>query len=254
MASLAFAVFVWRELNNGAHGLDSHVYWATAHRSDLYSERPGVLDAYLYSPVFSMLVWPLAKLPWAAFQAVWMAAEAAAFAWLLKPLGLRWGFPAFCFCMLEIAVGNIYAFLAVVAAVGLRYPAAWALPLLTKITPGLGPIWYAARRDWRSLTVSLAVTAILAAVSFVIAPHDWLGWFRFLTNHQGENQLFLPVRAVSAILLTVLAARRNLVWVIAPAMLLANPMVFHSLMALTMLAALPRLLIEPQRTSRGAVT
>jgi hypothetical protein len=238
---LAFAAFFWGYLNHGVHGLDSRAYWATAHRGDLYAAQPGALHAYLYSPAFSKLIWPLTQLPRDVFVGVWMLAESLAFVWLLKPLGVRWGFPAFCLCTVEIAVGNIYAFLAVVAVVGLRRPAAWALPLLTKITPGLGPIWFAARREWRALAVSLGASAAIAAVSFALTPHQWIDWLRFLTNHEGENQLMLPLRASLAALLTVYGARRRVPWLIVPAMLLANPMVFHSWMALTLLAGIPRL-------------
>lgn len=238
---LACAAFFWSYLNHGVHGVDSGAYWATAHHGHLYGERPGALDAYLYSPAFSTAVWPLAHLPRSVFIGVWMLAEAGAFVWLLRPLGIRWGVPAFCLCMAEIVVGNIYAFLAVIAVLGLRRPALWALPLLTKITPGLGPIWFAVQRQWRAFAISLGATAAIAAVSALLTPGQWADWIRFLTDHQGENQVYLPIRLAAAVAVTIFAARRDIAWLLVVAMLLANPMVFHSEMALTILAAIPRL-------------
>jgi hypothetical protein len=236
------AAFFWAYLNHGVHGVDSKAYWAAARHSRLYSERPGELGAYLYSPAFATAIWPLAQLPRGVFVGVWMVLEGATFVWLLKPLGIRWGVPAFCLCMAEIVIGNIYSFLAVVAVIGLRRPAVWALPLLTKITPGLGPVWFLARKEWRMLAASMAVTAIIVSASVALTPHQWVDWFNFLADHKGENHLLLPVRAALAVVLTFWAARRNAQWLIVVAMLLANPMVFHSEMALTLLAGLPRLI------------
>jgi hypothetical protein len=231
----------WFHLNGGVHGLDARAYWLTGHRSHLYGGPPGSYDAYLYSPAFAAAIWPLTQLPWTIFASVWMLLETVAFVWLLKPLGWRWGTPAFCLCLVEISVGNIYSFLAVAAALGLRHPAAWALPLLTKITPGLGPIWFAARREWISLAASVGATLGIALASFVITPHHWTAWLHFLLDNQGSNQFFLPVRVVLSVSLTVLAAIKGRAWLLAPAMLLGNPLVMHSWMALTLLAAIPRL-------------
>jgi len=52
----------------------------------------------------------------------------------------------------------------------------------------------------------------------------------------------------------VVAARRSWVWMLPLAMLIANPMVLHSEMALSLLAALPRLLThDPQEDERTHV-
>jgi hypothetical protein len=250
----ACAAFFWAYLNHGVHGVDSRAYWVTGHHDRLYGERPGALDAYLYSPAFSTLIWPLTQLPRAMFIAAWMIGEAGAFVWLLRPLGVRWSVPAFCLCMAEIVIGNIYAFLAVVAVLGLRRPTLWALPLLTKITPGLGPIWFATRREWRALAISLGATAVITVVSVMLTPGQWADWIRFLMHHQGENQVYLPVRLAAAIALTIFAARRGTTWLLVLAMLLANPMVFHSEMALTILAAIPRLALVRSARDHSSAT
>ena len=56
---------------------------------------------------------------------------------------------------------------------GMRWPAAWAFILLTKISPGVGLLWFAVRREWRNLAIALGVTSAIAAVSFVLAPNLW---------------------------------------------------------------------------------
>jgi hypothetical protein len=227
-------------LNGGVHGVDSHAYWVTGHRTNLYGSSPGSRDAYLYSPAFASLIWPLTQLPGHACLAVWSAAEAVTFVWLLAPLGWRWGVPMFCLCLVEVSVGNIYAFLAVVAVVGIRYPGAWALPLLTKITPGVGPIWFAARREWRAFWIAVGATAAIMVVSFLLSPTSWTDWARFLLDHKGD-QWFLPERMAAAVLVTVVCARRDRAWLLPFAMLLTTPVVAHSWMSLTVLAAVPRL-------------
>jgi hypothetical protein len=242
--------FAWGFLNNGVYGLDSHAYWLSGHRTVLYGVPPGSVDAYLYSPAFATLIWPIAQLPWPTFLALWEFAEGAAFVWLLAPLGWRWGTPVFFLCMIEIVVGNIYAFLAVVAVIGIRRPAVWALPLLTKVTPGLGPVWFAARRDWRSLGWSIGCTVGVVGLSFVLAPHLWTAWLQFLVSNHGGGEWLLPLRLVGALGLTVFAARTQRQWLLAPAMLLATPMVVTGWMDLTILAAIPRLLQNEPRRSR----
>jgi hypothetical protein len=204
-----------------------------------------------------MVIWPIAQLPQSLFIDGWMLAESAVFLWLLKPLGLRWGFPAFCLCMGEVVVGNIYSFFALVAVLGARQPAVWALPLLTKITPGLGPIWFAARRQWRAAAWSVCVTVAIGLASFAISPNAWVDWFQFLTGRAGGSQYVLPLRFALAVALVVYAAARMRPLLLPIAMLLANPMVLHAEMALTMLAAIPRLQAsraDVQGTARDPVT
>ena len=101
--------------------------------------------AYVYSPAFLQLVTPLTQLPWQAFMAVWTALLIAAARFLTGPRLLAAGL-LFPFTAMEIAGGNVSLLLAVAIVIGFRWPAAWALVLLTKITPGIGLLWFAVRR------------------------------------------------------------------------------------------------------------
>ena len=63
---------------------------------------------------------------------------------------------------MEIAGGNISLLLAVAIVWGFRWPWTWAFVLLTKITPGVGLLWFALRREWRQLAIALGATAAVA--------------------------------------------------------------------------------------------
>jgi hypothetical protein len=228
----------------GLAAADARAYWLTAHHRHLYSGRPGTHDAYVYSPAFAQLIHPLAALPWVLFVAVWALIEIAAFAWLLAPLGWRWAMPLVMVCSIEIGIGNIYGVLGVALVLGMRYAGAWAFPLLTKITPGVGLLWFAVRRDWRALGGAVAVTAIVAATSYLLAPGAWQGWIRFLYDNAGSDGT-LPYRVLLGAGLAVLAARRNAAWLLGPAVLVASP-VLGGWLPVVFLAVIPRLRLMHQ--------
>jgi hypothetical protein len=62
----------------------------------------------------------------------------------------------------EITLGNIHAFMGLAVIAGLRWPGFWAFMLLTKVTPGVGLLWFVFRREWRSLAIAIGVTAAIA--------------------------------------------------------------------------------------------
>lgn len=239
IAGFIAAGFVSLYLRDGSLGSDSQAYWHAAHDGIRYGSTPGAWGAYLYSPAFAQLVVPLSVLPVSAFCAVWSLAEAAACAWLVRPLGVRWGVPLFVLCVPELALGNVYAFFALVVVIGFRYPAAWAFPALTKVTPAVGFVWFAVRREWRNLAITAAVTGAIALASFALAPGQWSAWLTFL--HTGrEMSPWVTGRLALGVLVAALAARRGAHWMLAIALMLGTPLLFHE-SSLCMLAALPRL-------------
>jgi hypothetical protein len=230
-------------------GVDAHAYWS-AWRHHLYSQPPESRDAYLYSPAFAQAIWPFTLLPWPVFCGLWTAVAAGIYVWLLAPLPLRWRVPALLACTLEVSAGNVWSLYALILVFGFRRPGLWAFPALTKVTPVLGPVWFAARREWAKLAVAVGVTAAAAAVSVALDPHLWADWTRFLlhahANWQGKKPLFapttwelLPVELPIALALTVYAARTDRRWLLPVAMLFASPVLTSN--AAVMLAAVPRL-------------
>lgn len=227
---------------NRPFGTDSaHAYW-NAWRIGLYSYPPGSLDAYNYSPAFAQAIYPLTLLPWPAFAAVWSLVLASALLWLLWPLHPRWRWLVALYVIPPaIVIGNVESLLAVAAVVGIRRPAAWAVPLLTKITPGLGPLWFAVRREWRQALTATMATAAVVACSLVIDPELWGRWVSFLATNatMAAPHLPLSVRLPAAIAVVVWGALKNRHGALAVGMVLAMPL--WSSTVLLLLTAIPRL-------------
>jgi hypothetical protein len=205
---------------------DSTAYY-TASAADPY--RLSVLStpgAYLYSPAFLQAIAPLRALPEWAFVLAIVLAEAGAL-WLLTGRNIGWSLFLF-LPIWELSVGNINLLLAVAIVVGFSYPAAWAAVLLTKVTPGVGVLWFAARREWGSLAAALGATAAIAAVSFVFAPGQWEAWLGVLRTNETHPvaEAFaaqLPARVAIAALLVIWGARTDRRWVVPIAAAVATP-------------------------------
>jgi hypothetical protein len=224
-------------------GFDSHAYWG-AWRFGLYDAPPLAQDAYLYSPAFAQVLWPLAALPWPAFQVAWILVSCLCFAWLLRPVPVLWAIPVWILCVPEILAGNVYAQLAVVLVLGVRHPAVWAFSVLTKVLPaGVGLLWFLARGQFRQAGVILASAAAVAALSALFAPGLWLDWVQFLvlSGHTSEAAHRTPyfLRLAAGACLVVFAAWTDRPWLTAPALVLLSPTIGPN--PLTVLAAIPRL-------------
>jgi hypothetical protein len=228
---------------NEAMGQDAHAYWLAAQGELAYDRAPGEKDAYLYSPAFIMVLRPLAMLPWQVFLAMWICFEAAVLCWLLKPLRLRWSVPTFMLCLPELVVGNIYILLAAAAVLGMQKPAIWSFPILTKLTPGVGLLWFAARGEWRLLGRGAAGLGLIVLVFYALDPAGWHAWLQFLVeNRDGtpDSRTSFLLRCLLAVSLVVIGARKQWPLLLAPAMVLASPVLVGTI-PLTLLAAVPRL-------------
>ena len=146
--------------------------------------------AYVYSPAFLQLVSPLQHLPWLAFVGVWTALLMLAVRYLTGP---RLFIVGVLLASAELAGGNISLLLAVAIVLGFRWPAAWALILLTKVSPGIGLIWFAVRREWRNLAIALGATVIVVATSAAIMPWAWVDWIGVLTHVAGRDGTWAAV-------------------------------------------------------------
>lgn len=233
--------------------LDAHAYFLGK-----YGELGGG-DAYLYSPAFSQAIEPLRWLGWDGFRLVWQGLNLAALAVLAGPLtGLLLFVRPVAF---EINLGNIHLLLAAAIVAGFRFPALWSFVLLTKVTPGVGLLWFAVRREWRSLGIALGATAAIAALSFIIDPQAWLGWAGVLA-HPGEadGQYLLisaPLewRLAAAALIVAWGARTDRRWTVLVGAFIALPAVW--LAASAMLLGLGRTsarhLEDAARKVRGSI-
>lgn len=212
---------------------DAYAYWAL----EVSTSGPALVGgtAFLYSPAAAQILAPFTFLPWPVFAGLYAALMLGA----LYAVSGRWAVllllaPPVAF---ELFAGNVHLFLAVVAVYGLRYPALWAFPLLTKVTPGIGLVWFAVRREWRNLGIALGATLAIVAVSFVLAPGAWGDWIGVLTQAQpevGYPHVSVPVlyRLPFALLLVAWGAWTDRHWTVPLSMLLALPVIWPGSFAL----------------------
>ncbi len=205
-------------------GIDARAYWGVDLAHPYAASGVGEYSTYLYSPAFAQALSPTYGLPFEAFYVLWTIASVAVLAWLVRPwpwalliLVLPWTY--------ELFVGQVHLFIAAAIVVGFRYPAVWAFNLLTKVTPGVGLLWFAVRREWRPLAIALGSTAVIALVSFVLSPSAWFDWAAFLRGSTGSGELLVPRLALAALVVSAgaLTDRR---WLVPVAVLLALPVVW----------------------------
>jgi hypothetical protein len=229
-------------------GEDAHAYWAAPADNPYAISQIGQNDAYLYSPAFVQVLAPIRALPWQAFMAAWIAILIIATRWLVGPRLLG---PMLVIAVVDIWFGNITMLLAGAIVLGFRWPATWAFVLLTKVTPGIGLIWFAVRREWRNLAVALGATIAVIAISVLIGPANaWAAWFRVLAANAIAPVSFdsagwslpipLVVRLPIAAGIVAWGALRNRRWVVPIACFVALPVLWY-FVSYSMLAALVRL-------------
>ena len=230
-AILACAILVVAHLTGFVQtGVDAHSYWSSNPLDPYGSVRPGQFDAYFYAPAFTQLLGPLHLLPWPWFIALWTILLSAALVW---QTGLWAGFallavPVFA----DLTVANIHLLLAAAIVGGFRWPWLWFLPLITKVTPGIGLLWFVVRREWRNLAIALGVTAALSLLSFAIAPRLWFEWVDTLraVTRDPDTSFLVPIplwiRMVAAIAVVVWGARTDRRWVVPVASMLALPILW----------------------------
>lgn len=239
----------------GTRPVDSTIFWQAGHSAAYYGATWGA-DAgsfYIYPPPLAQV---LGLVPWSAFIISWTMLLFVGW-WAATR---QWSLPTFVGSVLVIAaigyafpltnallltgIGNPQILIAAVCVIGFRYPAAWAFVLLTKVAPGVGLLWFAVRREWRSLGIALGATA---AVSFVLAPGAWSDYLRFMTTNGGapspEPVVPIPfvVRFPMSVALIVWGARTNRRWTVPVAAGWASLALYEWTYVTIWMAALPLL-------------
>ncbi len=230
--------FAWGTLGSGH---DARPYWAAAMADPYTNSGLGAYGAFLYAPAFLQLLEPLRALPWTVFLGAWTAVLLVAVAYLSGPVLFG---PALVAVIPELWGGNVSLLIAVAVVLGFRWSASWSFVLLTKVTPGIGLLWFALRREWRALAGALVATALIGAVSYFLAPQAWRDWLGVLTGNLGrpiESGSFpLPflVRAPLALVLLAWGALTDRRWTLPVTCLLALPVIWYGSLAL-LLGVLP---------------
>ncbi len=222
-------------------GVDARAYWQVDLAHPYLHSGVGDISTYLYSPAFAQAMAPFSLLPWPVFLVTWTALLAVVLAWLVRP----WPLAVLILALpisYELFVGNVHFLIAAALVIGLRRPGSLALPILTKITPGIAWLWFVVRRDWRRLAVSVGLTAVIVAISFALQPSAWFDWITFLGASTGRGNALVP-RVVLGALLVVFGAATGRGWLVPVAVWIALPVVWIN--SWVILLATIRLYREP---------
>lgn len=240
--------------------VDALIFWSAAQEPSFYTETWQGGSLYVYPPPLAQI---LRVIPWAPFVIVWISMLFLAW-WAATR---HWSIPTFVlstilattvgfgFILANPAtltlVGNPQIAIAAVCVLGFRWPALWAFPILTKISPGIGLLWFLARGEWRSLAIAAGATFSVILASVLLGPQDWLDFIRFATLNAGATPPipYVPipflVRLPLAAALIVWGARTNRRWTVPVAVAWSMIALYESSWVTIMLAVLP--LIEKRR-------
>jgi hypothetical protein len=246
--SLTTIVLIWAWLNwRGIFFRDALAYWRPDF-GDLYGGREvGVASTYLYSPAFAQLLWLPGFLPWPVFAALFSAVSLVALVWMTGPIvGALLLLIPFSPVIDEVTTGNIHLLLGAGVVLGFRFSPVWGFHLLTKVTPGVGLLYFAGRQEWRSLAMALALTLGVSMLSFALAPASWFEWVDTLRRSSDvavPSQIAaipgpLWARVVLAGLVAMVAGVRDWRWLVPVAVTLALPVPWSSGLAI-LVACIP---------------
>ncbi len=233
VASILYLAWVWLYLLNSGSHIDVAAYWYAAQGNPYKISQAGSENAFLYSPVVAQLLGVVAGFPLAWFVGGLLAISIGALVYLVGPwiaaLTLITPLP---FVWQDLSSGNIHILLAAAIAAGFRYPATWSFVLLTKVTPGIGLIWFAVRKEWRALGIASGVTVMVTLASFALAPSLWREWSEVLAKNNSATPagLFVPgplwLRLSLAAGIVIWGARTNRAWTVPLASMLALPVIW----------------------------
>jgi hypothetical protein len=234
--------------------IDAEAWWHID-LANLYRgmDDPGQVGAFRYAPPIAWLFAPASWLSWPALVAVYLGLSAIALVAMTRRKAILFAV-AFPPILLELLNGNVHLFMALAIWAGMRWPATWALILLTKVTPGVGVLWFAGRRDWRGLAIALGATAAIVILGFAIAPGQWVDWFRTMSIAAGAPSSPgvppLMVRLPVAAALAFWSGRTGRAWLVPVATFVALPVLW--IQGLAILTASFPLWWERDRWRRSA--
>ena len=218
LLSIAVVIAGWGQ------GGDGRVYHDVPWPPD-YSRSSIFTATYNYSPAFAFWVQPLRALPWEAFYFVILAGSIASLAYLVTPwIAVLLIIAQAPLVYRELLEGNLNLIAGALVVLGLRHGWAWAPMLLTKVTPGVGLVWFAVRREWRMLVIAAGATLVVALPALVLAPGAWVEWVGSLIGNIGQSDTMpLLIRGPLAVALVVWGARTDRPWTVALAVAMSFP-------------------------------
>jgi hypothetical protein len=220
------AYFVWGEPATKTPFVDGLAYWGVDTAAPYDTAGVGRTGSFLYTPVAALAFGVVGLLPQPVFIALWAGLIIALAAWLGRPWPRIWLILLLPLSR-ELLIGQFNVVVTAAIVLGFGRPWLWAIPLLTKVTPGVGLLWFAVRREWRNLAVALAVTAALAAASFALRPDWWFDWLDLIRRDQGNAAHQLPLlRYGLAAVIVAWGARTDRPWTVPLGAFLALPVIY----------------------------
>lgn len=217
-------------------GLDASGFYEHSWPNPYGMTEYGAPGGFFYSPPVALLFGVLTTFGLGVFSATLtglgflaLYAVAGRWAWALLFFPPVWW---------DLAGGNISILIGAAVTIGATRPGLFAIPLLTKVTPGLTVLWFAFRREWRQLAIALGVVGAVCAVSFVIAPRLWSEWITVLMANEGYTGpgfFTIPIplmpRLAVAVVLVGWGALTDRRWVLPVAAWLATPVLWYTVAA-----------------------
>jgi hypothetical protein len=224
----------WRQPN------DNLAYWIAAERLmaglPIYATGDAAFQpyAYHYPPPLAQVLAPFTLFIPALVYVIVYRGLLLLTTWDLAGRRMLWmlALIAFIPVAIELRFENVDLFMALAVVLGLgRWPWAFAVMAVIKVSPGLGVVYLALRRRWRDAAIAAAVGGAIVVVSFLLDPSLWRAFFDAVGGQAGAsgNSLIpLPylVRAVIGLGLVVaggLMGRRNGELLLVAGVTAANP-------------------------------
>jgi hypothetical protein len=210
---------------SGGDPVDALCYWLT-NPAIPYNR---VDFAFGYSPVVAQLGAPFFQLPFPFFAFLLRLLEIASLVLLTGPLAgaLIFTTPV----ASEVNAANVNLPIAVIMVLGFRWPALWAIPLLTKPSMGVGLLWFVLRREWRKAAIPIAIAAALSVGSFLFNQRVWFEWIQWLRDNPPVGEWPYPyplwARLPFSVALIIWGARTNRPWTVPVASALALPRLYY---------------------------
>lgn len=219
---------------------DNLAYWIAGHRlatgQPIYAPPEVAFEpfAYHYPPPVAQMLAPLTPVvPALAFCVIYRGLILLAL-WDLAGRTMLGMLALIAFVPMAVAVRieNVEIFMALGIVLGLRrWPWLFAIGALVKVSPGLGIVYLAVRRQWRDVAVAALVGGAIVAISVALAPDLWREWLGAITGRAdmvGNSLVPVPysVRAIAGFVLAVVAGlvgRRPGELLLVGAVTIANP-------------------------------
>lgn len=180
----------WRQPN------DNLAYWIAAERLmagiPIYTTGSAAFEpyAYHYPPPLAQALAPFTLFVPALVYVIVYRGLLLLTTWDLAGRRMLWmlALIAFLPVAIELRFENVDLFMALAIVLGLgRWPWAFAVLGVIKVSPGLGVVYLALRRRWRDAAIAAALGLAIVATSFVLDPDLWREFFDAVAERAGAS-------------------------------------------------------------------